>query len=43
MNREANEHDQIEAGQTLIDQVVEHGYKYQEEIFRTAKVATVSK
>lgn len=43
MNREAKDEDEINEGETKIDQVVEAGYKLNDEIFRTAKVTTVSK
>ncbi|MDR0950742.1 MAG: nucleotide exchange factor GrpE [Candidatus Ancillula sp.] len=43
MNRDANENDDLEDGQTKVDNVVEHGYKLNDEVFRPAKVTTVSK
>ncbi|MDR1861649.1 MAG: nucleotide exchange factor GrpE [Candidatus Ancillula sp.] len=43
MNRDAGEDDEIEEGKVLIDNIVEKGYKLDDDIIRTAKVTTVSK
>lgn len=43
MNRDAKDGDEIEAGQVLVDSVIEPGYDMNGQMFRTAKVSTVTK
>lgn len=42
LNKTASDDLKIEDGKTLIDEVVENGYKFGDEILRTAKVITIS-
>jgi molecular chaperone GrpE len=43
MNRDANDGDDMQDGQVLVDNVIEHGYELGGQMFRTAKVSTVTK
>jgi molecular chaperone GrpE len=42
MNRDAIDGEDLKPGEVIVDNILEPGYKLNDEIFRTAKVATVS-